>query len=126
VAGVVEAAVDPMADEFNVDEDLLWTMPLPVGMGAWPLLMDWAFSPFVLMLDLLFLRRLLRKEGIARECCGPDVYCRRRNHKRSARRRTRCRRRACASYGGWHVNDGGMSLESREEASDVDDSRKRG
>jgi len=40
VAGVVEAAVDPTADEFNVDEDFLWATPLPFGMGAWPLLVD--------------------------------------------------------------------------------------
>jgi hypothetical protein len=73
VAGVVEAVVDPTADEFNVDEDFFWATPLPLGMGAWPLLIDWAFSPLVLMLDLLFLRRLLRKEGIAGECCGSDV-----------------------------------------------------
>ena len=63
VAGVVDGDDEPIA-EFNVEDDLRRDRKLPFCPFAWPLLCAWPFFSSVLMFDLLFLRRLLRKEGI--------------------------------------------------------------
>ena len=81
MAGVVDAVVEATTDELSVEDDLRRDTALPLGLGlglgiglglpfwpwawAWPLACGWCecFSS-VLMLVLLFLRRLLRKEGI--------------------------------------------------------------
>lgn len=80
VAGVVDVEDDPTADEFKVDEDLLRDTPL---------LCPFAYAGSDadgLTFALLFLRRLLRKEGMAKFGLGSRALKRLRVHGRGQRR----------------------------------------
>lgn len=97
VGVVVDVDDDPTADEFRVDDDLRRDTPLPFCPLAWPLLYDGPCFSSVLMLARLFLRRLLRKEGITDAAAGRRCQNNLRTHRKGQRWR-RTIGGACASW----------------------------
>lgn len=65
VAGVVDGVAEPTCEELKVDAETRCDKPLPFCPFAWPSANDLPCFPLALVLRLLFLRKVLRNEGMS-------------------------------------------------------------